>query len=31
MKKILELYKTLSAENKERVLAELAALAQEPS
>jgi DNA-directed RNA polymerase subunit N (RpoN/RPB10) len=31
MKKILELYKALSAENKERVLAELAALEQEPS
>jgi hypothetical protein len=31
MKTILEIYKTLSAENKERVLAELAALEQEPS
>jgi DNA-directed RNA polymerase subunit N (RpoN/RPB10) len=30
MKKILDLYKTLSAENKERVLAELAALGQDP-
>ena len=31
MKKILELYKTLSAVNKERVLAQLTALKQEPS
>jgi predicted amidophosphoribosyltransferase len=31
MKKILELYKALSTENKARVLAELAALEQEPS
>jgi DNA-directed RNA polymerase subunit N (RpoN/RPB10) len=31
MKKILELYKTLSAEDKQRVLAQLAALEQEPS
>jgi DNA-directed RNA polymerase subunit N (RpoN/RPB10) len=31
MKAILDLYKTLSAENKERVLAQLAALEQEPS
>jgi DNA-directed RNA polymerase subunit N (RpoN/RPB10) len=31
MKKILELYKTLSTENKARVLAELAALEQKPS
>jgi DNA-directed RNA polymerase subunit N (RpoN/RPB10) len=28
---ILDLFKTLSAENKERVLAELAALGEEPS
>jgi hypothetical protein len=28
---ILDLYKTLSAENRERVLAELAALGEEPS
>jgi DNA-directed RNA polymerase subunit N (RpoN/RPB10) len=28
---ILDLYKTLSAENKERVLAKLAALGEEPS
>jgi len=31
MKTILELYKTLSAENKQRVLAELTTLAQDPS
>ncbi len=31
MKTILELYKTLSPEDKERVLAELAAREQEPS
>jgi DNA-directed RNA polymerase subunit N (RpoN/RPB10) len=31
IKTILDLYKTLSAENKERVLAQLAALEQEPS
>ncbi len=31
MKTILELYKTLSAEDKARVLAELAAREQEPS
>ena len=31
MKAILDLYETLSAENKERVLAQLAALEQEPS
>ena len=31
MKTILEIYKTLSAENKERVLAQLAALDQEPT
>ena len=31
MKMILDLYKTLSAENKERMLAQLAALEQEPS
>jgi hypothetical protein len=31
MKTILELYKTLSAENKRRVLAQLAALEQAPS
>jgi len=31
MKKILELYKNLTAEDKRRVLAELATLAQEPS
>jgi len=31
MKKILELYKDLTAEDKRRVLAELATLAQEPS
>ncbi len=31
MKTILELYKTLPAEQKERVLAELAALEQKPS
>ncbi len=29
MKEILEIYKTLSAENKERVLAQLTALKQE--
>jgi DNA-directed RNA polymerase subunit N (RpoN/RPB10) len=31
IKTILDLYKTLSAENKERLLAQLAALEQEPS
>jgi len=31
MKAILKLYKTLSAENKKRVRAQLAALEQEPS
>ncbi len=31
IKMILELYKTLSVENKERVLAQLAALEQAPS
>jgi hypothetical protein len=31
MKMILDLYKTLSAENKERMLAQLATLEQEPS
>lgn len=31
MKMILDLYKTLSAENQERVLAQLTALEQEPS
>jgi len=31
MKTILELYKNLSAENKRRVLAQLAALEQAPS
>jgi hypothetical protein len=31
MKTILEIYETLSPENKERVLAQLAALAREPS
>jgi hypothetical protein len=31
MKKILEIYKTLSAENKERLRAQLATLEQKPS
>jgi DNA-directed RNA polymerase subunit N (RpoN/RPB10) len=31
IKAILEIYKTLSPENKKRVLAELAAIGQEPS
>jgi hypothetical protein len=31
MKTILETYRTLSAENKKRVLAELASMEQQPS
>jgi uncharacterized membrane protein YgcG len=31
MKKIIEIYKTLSAENKERLRAQLATLEQKPS